>query len=124
MLAYPFSRDSATAAYMLPDDPVQILRDNLHYRTQGFFGIPWPPHWFAVGDDGSGNAYYLDLSIDPSPVFLADHETGKCGEAVQDFGTWIKQLKAEDAEGEVEEQSRRNLLAWLKRWFRPGKSRR
>jgi hypothetical protein len=119
MLAYPFPQDSAPAEYALLDDPVRVLEENLSYRTHGFFDIPWPSHWFAVGGDGAGNVYYLDLASDPSPVYLADHETGGCERVATDLDAWVHQLKVAEEEHQLEEErSRRGLLAWLRHRLR------
>jgi hypothetical protein len=94
---------------------------NQYYREEGFFGVPWPPHYWGVGDDGGGNAYLLDLSQTPAPVLYADHETGEFSTEAPDFPTWVRQLHQElaalkaDAQRQMERRASRR---WWQFWIR------
>jgi hypothetical protein len=116
MLAYPFSSGSLAEELWLLDDPAQLIEINTDYRRDGFFGIPWPTHYFAVGGDGLGNAHFLDLHQAPAPVRFADHETGEFEDIAPDTTAWIATLWEELAEIEAD----RRVMAEArehKRWW-------
>lgn len=51
-----------------------IIGEDKAYRKIGFFGPPWPAHYLAIGGDGFGNLYFLDLSRGDETVLFADHD--------------------------------------------------
>lgn len=62
--------------------------------------VPWPPHYFVIGHDAFGNAYFLDLNRAPSPVFFQDHETSEVKDVcaqVKKFVPYLLQLHKGDA---------------------------
>ena len=77
MLAYPFAPDSIANDRELPNNADRVIEQNLALRRDGFFDDPWPSTRFALGGDGLGNEFYLDLLQDASPVYVADHESGE-----------------------------------------------
>jgi len=76
LVEYPFS----------PLDELDFVEDNLlrecdwlidsnrELRESGFFGKQWPNHFFAIGHDGFGNYYFLNLHENDEAVYIADHE--------------------------------------------------
>ena len=100
MLAYPLKPDAADE---LPDDPSFIIEKNRYYRKHGFFGLTWPQHYFAFGGDGTGNQYFFDLSLDPSPVFSADHEAKEFVIESPSFMEWLERQKENQVVVEAEQ---------------------
>ena len=62
MLRYPFEGKSYATDCELPNDPELLIQSNEYLRQHGFFGEPWPHHYFSFGGDGAGNEYFFDLS--------------------------------------------------------------
>src|SRR5688500_1909197 len=114
MRRYPFDADSVAQDCALPDDVDRVIEENRGYRRDGFFGVLWPRHFFTFGNDGFGDAFYLDLSLDRSPVFCAQHETGAFVEDAPSLTSWVDDLARE------EEQERRRMDArrWWQFWRR------
>jgi hypothetical protein len=54
----------------------KVINQNQEYRKTGWFGFPWPPSFFIIGEDGCGNLYFLDLADDDPRIFIADHDGG------------------------------------------------
>lgn len=84
--------------------PESIIEVNQIVREDGFAGHPWPRDYLIVGDDNStGDAYFLDLSRDRSPVFVARyHESSSAGslhvrEAAPDMSAWVRPIREEEA---------------------------
>jgi len=121
MLSYPSPIDSQAEELWLLDDPSQLIEINQDYRRDGFFGIPWPGQYFAVGGDGLGNAYFLDLSQAPAPVRLADHEVGDFEDIAPSFAAWLPMLWEELAEIEADQRAMaeaREHKRWWQFWIR------
>jgi hypothetical protein len=121
LLAYPFAADSPAEELWLLNDADQLLAINRSYRREGFFGVTWPPHYFAVGSDGGGTAYLLDLSQEPAPVLSADHETGELTTEAPDLPTWLRQLHQELAMLEADARQMAEARAhrrWWQFWVR------
>jgi hypothetical protein len=116
VLAYPTELGSSGPDYELLDAPEQLIAINRRLREQGFFGLPWPAHYFSFGGDGSGNEYYLDLHKAPSPVYFADHEGSVYQEQWPSLQAWLTERLREQAEWEIEEQERARRKA-MKRWW-------
>jgi cell wall assembly regulator SMI1 len=115
-LTYPLGRGPSGPDYELLDDANQIIAINRLFREQGFFGMPWPPHFFTFGGDGSGNEYYLDLRKEPSPVYFADHENILAGGEWPSLEAWLAERVAEQAAWEAEERQQAARKA-NKRWW-------
>lgn len=52
----------------------EIIEQTKWYREEGFYGLEWPDNYLVIGDDGAGDANFIDLTLISSPVFFADHE--------------------------------------------------
>lgn len=63
----------------LPMDPARVAEINRGVRAveDNHFlrgGGAWPDDWLAIGDDGTGNYYALDLGEPSPPVLFWDHD--------------------------------------------------
>lgn len=113
---YPAGLGPSGPDYELIDDAEQLIAINRRFREDGFFGLPWPAHFFCFGGDGSGNEYYLDLRRDPSPVCFADHERSMFTEQWSSLESWLAERLKEAAEWQAEEQRRAERKA-SRRWW-------
>jgi hypothetical protein len=116
VLTYPAGLGPSGPDYELLDDPEQLISINRSLREEGFFGMPWPAHFFSFGGDGMGNEYYLDLRREPSPVYFADHEGTLDGDRWPSLHAWLAERHQEQAEWEAEER-RREARKAAKRWW-------
>lgn len=62
--------------YELCDHVDPLLYDNRFLREDGFFGENWPKTFYALGNDGSGNVYFITTEPFDGNVYFADHEGG------------------------------------------------
>ena len=113
---YPAALGSQGPDYELLDDPQQLIESNRLYRAQGFFGMPWPEHYYSIGGDGTGNDYYLDLSVEESPVYFADHEGSIYSEQWPSLDAWLAERRKEHREWEEEDRRRTERSAHKKWW--------
>jgi len=116
VINYPDALGPSGPDYELLDDPQQLIDINKLYRAQGFFGMPWPEHYYSIGGDGSGNDYYLDLRVEPSPVYFADHEGSIYSEQWPSLDAWLAERVKERREWEQEERQRQERRARKKWW--------
>jgi hypothetical protein len=72
VLDYPFNKPE----HALYHDEESILRTNEELRRDGWFGFPWPREFFAIGDTGFGDSYFIVPSTLDRRIFIADHEGG------------------------------------------------
>ena len=78
VLTYPLGLGASGPDYELLDDPAQIIAINQQFREHGFFGMPWPAHYFSFGGDCAGNAYYLDLRKEPFGIDIHHNRRPLC----------------------------------------------
>jgi len=116
VINYPAALGPSGPDYELLDDPQQLIDINKLYRAQGFFGMPWPEHYYSIGGDGSGNDYYLDLRVEQSPVYFADHEGSIYSEQWPSLDAWLAERVKERREWEQEERQRQERKAAKKWW--------
>jgi hypothetical protein len=116
VIAYPVGLGRSGPDYELLDDSQQLIAINRLLREEGFFGSPWPAHFFSFGGDGCGNEYYLDLRREPSPVYFADHEGTLDSGQWPTLEAWLAERLQEQAEWEAEEHRRAERKA-AKRWW-------
>lgn len=114
--AYPVGLGSSGPDYKLIDDAEQLIAVNRYLRAHGFFGQPWPAHFFSFGGDGFGNEYYLDLRREPPPVCFADHEGALYTEQWPSLDAWLAERVAEEAEWQ-DEKGRRAARKASRRWW-------
>jgi hypothetical protein len=89
----------------------EMDRLNEELLASGFFDVPWPQPFFAIGRDPAGNVYFIDTREPALPVYLANHELLSsdslddlgCAEAWGDsVDLFLAELRARDAELERE----------------------
>lgn len=86
-----------------------LISKNVALRGHGYYHLPWPIYFFAVGNDPGDCVYYFDLSNQPCPVFFADHdyddpsEFEKLADSPAEFIDYLKRL------GEDFEQQEKNI---------------
>lgn len=112
MRHYPFDADSVAQDCALPDSADRVIEDNVSYRKDGFFGAPWPAHFFSIGNTGFGDALYLDLSLESSPVFCAEHETGEFVKESPSLWAFVDELRREGEQERRREEGRRWWQFW------------
>ena len=78
------------AEWGLLNEPNSIIEYNSQLRSDGFFGLHWPPHYFCVGDDGSGNVYFIDTSELITHAYFGDHENSEYVRIHDDFREWCR----------------------------------
>ena len=108
--AFPFYSKMFVVWEGLVYEPQAIVERTKGYRATGFFDRSWPHNYLAIGGDGIGNEFFLNMDDERSPVFLADHEAC-CGsdklefeQADESFELWVESmLKTEE-----------NTPTWLK----------
>jgi hypothetical protein len=76
------------ADFDLMDDPARVVAMNRQVRTGPFYGVTWPSPYFAIGENGCGDYYCLDLSLSQSPVIFFDHERRAFSERATSLKEW------------------------------------
>lgn len=85
---YPPELYQHAADFDLMDDVAGVTAINRELRSVGCWGITWPSHYFAIGEDGCGNYHCLDLMLSRSPVIFFDHETRSFIERAPSLQDW------------------------------------
>lgn len=75
---YPFKRvdDLDFVEDSLVRETEWIIDNNSRLRSLSFFGKEWPQHYFALGHDGFGNYFFLNLKENDRAIYFADHDEG------------------------------------------------
>ena len=109
-------------------DADEIIGLTLELRRDGFYGVKWPEHHLAIGEDGAGNSYFTDLNLPMPAVFLAEHEqttnkrrliTAETYETFATFLAYVLRLQSEnDAAFEEEKSGDESVVKkpWWKLW--------
>src|SRR4051812_32862681 len=71
---YPPQLFEHAADFDLMDDPERVIAMNQDLRTSPFYGVRWPEDYFAIGENGCGDYYCLDLSGRSPGALFFDHE--------------------------------------------------
>ena len=108
LLKYPFPPESDAAYYDFYGDSEVILEDNKYYRDNGFSGHPWLPHHFIIGNDGTGDIFFIDLTHDDPKVFKAHQNSVPeksfvTREEAESLYQFIQQIQERTEEFEEEE---------------------
>ena len=108
LLKYPFPLDSDAAYYDLYGDPEVIVEDNKYYIDNGINGLPWPTHYFIVGNDGAGDIFFIDLNSPDSPIFKtqqnSDHAKSIAAQEIaKNIYEFIEQIRDRELEFEGED---------------------
>lgn len=78
-----------------------LIQHNADLRADPAFFFdreePWPDYFYVLGEDGNGNAFYLDLREGSAPaVYFLDHEQPDLDRmvAASSITEWVEQLRA------------------------------
>lgn len=98
LLAYPDGIDEAKVLHFSTEATWLIGQNEwMRENPANFFGkTSWPAHYFIIGEDGNGNAFYLDLrQPQPSPVYFLNHEAPEQDgqQTAASFEEWIPQVR-------------------------------
>jgi SMI1 / KNR4 family (SUKH-1) len=85
---YPPELFQHAADFDLMDAPARVVEMNRQVRTGPFYGVTWPAQYFAIGENGCGDYYCLDLSRSSSPVIFFDHEKRSFVERAPSLQEW------------------------------------
>ena len=85
---YPPALFQHAPDFDLMDDPVRVVAMNREVRASSFYGGKWPAQHFAIGENGCGDYYCLDLSRSGSPVIFFDHEVRSFVERAPSLQEW------------------------------------
>ena len=88
--AYPAELYDHVADYDLLDDPAEVVLENRDVREA--VGGEWPLDFFAIGHDGLGNTYCLDLAQSPPPVIFFDRGTRSFRLVATSLEAWWPEL--------------------------------
>jgi hypothetical protein len=82
-------------------DAQWIIQHNADLRADPAFFFdrtePWPGYFYVLGEDGNGNAFYLDLrESSASAVYFLDHEQPDTDHiiAATNIPEWLTQVRA------------------------------
>ena len=126
ILSYPFGEESFGYMCMLANDTEAIIEmnkavsfhSNVHIKN-----ITNHPcnneNLFWIGNDGSEEEYYLDISQESCAIYRLDLETGEFTEYAHDLNCYIERIHEIDQEIDNEErqaEERRKNAKWWEFW--------
>lgn len=96
MLSLPDEVATAAGDFELYADASRLLTLNKDLRKTPFYqGRPWPDRLFAIGENGCGDYYFLDLKDTCGAVMFVDHETMDFKRLAPNVAAWIPTLLEE-----------------------------
>ncbi len=104
LLKYPFPLDSLVDDCLLPNDPVQILKNNDTLMKEIINNPEINP--FFVGSDGGEELYFIDLNSQKSTVFVHSLESKESNLYVNDWSDFLNDI--EKSLLEIEEDEKKN----------------
>ncbi|MDA0661162.1 MAG: SMI1/KNR4 family protein [Planctomycetota bacterium] len=126
VLNYPCPEVEGICRHGLFSDSQYVIEVNLEHRKEGWFGLAWPNHFLAIGDDGCGDTYFMVIGKDDK-VYMADHEGGPCyetelddcvsSESVQEHIEYELDLERWSQEEERRRDERRRNKKWWQFWI-------
>lgn len=73
--SYPDDIASILGDFELISDTARLLEMNKDLHSRPFYRFPpWPKHLFAIGENGCGDYYFLDLRDSAGTIRFVDHE--------------------------------------------------
>ena len=121
--AYPLPIDSGSTSMWLVDDANKVIESTRTWREASPNGRSWPASLVYIGDDGGEYAYFLDVSQDPAPVMIYDHETGTVDRVeASDLLTFVDKCRRDLEEIEADKRAmdeRFRNKKWWQFWIRP-----
>ncbi len=91
MTNYPFPADSFTADCLLPNRAARLLEIAGERRKL-------PPKSFIIGDDSADQTYFLNASLEHSPVYCFDVPSGTVSQRFADLSAYVRHCEQTDAE--------------------------
>jgi hypothetical protein len=87
--------DPGITLYLI-NHPEGLAVENRQLRYEGrtFAGQPWPDRYLAIGNDGCGDIYCLDVGENPSPALMIfDHDPEHFAEAEPSYAALFAALE-------------------------------
>jgi hypothetical protein len=124
---YPFPVDDHSVGMWLVDDADDVISSTHSWRDAQPNSLPWPATLVYIGSDGGEYAYFLDVSRDPAPVMVYDHETGTVlGEEAPNLPSFVEKCRRDLEEIEADKRAMKARFRnkkWWEFWIRPYPSR-
>ncbi len=99
--SYPADLALAVGDFELIAEADRLLTMNRELRSKPFYRFPpWPNHLFAIGENGCGDYYFLDLKDRSGAVRFVDHEKLNDERLAANVQAWIPKLLAEKKDEE------------------------
>lgn len=73
------------------DDAQSIIAINRSFRNGDYGDEQWPPSLFAMGHDGAGNYFCIDVDHADKGVLLRDHETQEISPCAESIAEWLEE---------------------------------
>jgi hypothetical protein len=86
---------TAAPAHELLNDPGEVIEENLDVRKNGYFGEPWPAHYFIIGRNGLGDYWVVRLDRTHFSIGFSDHEAMRCDKWAESREEFIAKLLKE-----------------------------
>lgn len=94
------------SSLQLADEPCRVIELNREVRLRPLFGAQWPPRYLAIGEDGCGDYYCLDLDRPGPPVLFFEHDAGATfAEQAPTLDQWLPLIAEEAKEALGEEDA-------------------
>ena len=102
VLSFPEEVAVAAGDFELIADASRLLALNKDLRKMPFYqGRPWPDRLFAIGENGCGDYYFLDLRDSYGAVMFVDHETMDFKRLAPNVAAWVPRLLEEKRDEET-----------------------
>ena len=95
--------DCGAGDFELMNSADRVIALNRDLRAGGFYGLEWPTHYLAVGENGCGDYYCLDTTASAASVLFFDHERQEFVVAAPSLQEWQPVLLAQYRE--IDEQA-------------------
>jgi len=96
VLSFPEDVALAVGDFECFADASRLLTLNKELRRMPFYqGRPWPDRLFAIGENGCGDYYFLDLKDSFGAVMFVDHETMEFRRLASNVAAWAPRLLEE-----------------------------
>ena len=87
--------DTEAPGFGLLDDADSVIAANNEVRKNGYFGEPWPDHYFIIGENGCGDYYVITTNATEFSVGFVDHEAMECNHFASDLDGFTNKLLTE-----------------------------
>ena len=94
--SYPDDIASILGDFEMISDCARLLEMNKDLRSHPFYRFPpWPKHFFAIGENGCGDYYFLDLRDRAGTVRFVDHEKLSDERIASNVAEWLPKILEE-----------------------------